>query len=114
MAKKVTKTENTEFKSNDLENVNVVVENEPKKDNEVIIPYTSHDIFELNQKITAIETLISYHINIAKANDGYYEHDCVKLYQEAKSKISKLEFQKNKIIKQLENIILGNVKENMD
>lgn len=116
MAKKVTKTENTERKEEqtNLQSVNTMDIMDLNETREERISYTSHDIFELNQKIIAITTLISYYINFAKANEGYYEHNHNELYLEAQLKISQLEFKKNETIKQLEKIILGNVKENMD
>ena len=106
MAKKVTKTENTESESKDLQNVNVVVKNEPKKTNEDIIPYTTYDIFELNQKIIAIEHLIKYYTNLAIANEGLYTHDTKVLYTNARKKIQSLECKKTEILLELEKRIL--------
>lgn len=115
MAKKINKTEdvvvNTEKKTVEEQTNNIKQEIQKK---ELDNSREDSTLFKLNQKIIAITTLISYYINTAKANEGYYEHNHNELYLEAKLKISELEFKKNETIKQLEKIILGNVKENMD
>lgn len=115
MAKKINKTEdvvvNTEKNTAEEQTNNIKQEFQKK---ELDNSHEDSTLFELNQKIIAITTLISYYINTAKANEGYYEHNHNELYLEAKLKITQLEFKKNETIKQLEKIILGNVKENMD
>lgn len=74
---------------------------------ENIVLDSTNTLFDLNQKLLSIDSLISYYLNTAKANEGQYTHNTDPIYQYAMKKIKQLELKKIEVLKKMEKLILG-------